>query len=138
MTTPSLRVLLVDDHPLFRQTMRDLLKDYPSLEVVGEASNGVEAVACVGKLKPDVVLMDIHLHDPMDGIVATCVINNHYPGVAIVGLSLDTREYVVTAMRSAGSFHVLTKEQTSAAHIYATIQKATASKTKHAAMRSKH
>ena len=46
--------------------MRDVLGAYPSLEAVGEASNGEEALGCAGTLKPDVVLMDIHLHEPMD------------------------------------------------------------------------
>ena len=68
---PSIRVFLVDDHPLFRQTMRSLLAPYSNVELVGEASDGYEAVESVRRLQPSVVLMDIHLQRMMDGIMAT-------------------------------------------------------------------
>lgn len=56
----------------------------------------------LGQLQPAVVLMDIHLRQTMDGITATRLIKAQYPGVAILGLSWDTREYVVSAMQQAG------------------------------------
>ena len=65
----------------------------------------------LGQLQPVVVLMDIHLRRTMDGITATRLIKAQYPGVAILGLSWDTREYVVSAMQQAGALEVLPKEQ---------------------------
>jgi DNA-binding NarL/FixJ family response regulator len=66
----KIRVLLVDDHLMFRETMRSLLSCYSDLEVVGEASDGQEAVESVGQLQPAVVLMDINLRK-MDGITGS-------------------------------------------------------------------
>jgi DNA-binding NarL/FixJ family response regulator len=123
---PCIRVLLVDDHALFRQTLRSLLTPYPNLDLVGEASDGQEAVENVARLQPSVVLMDIHLHRMMDGIAATRLITSQNPGVAVLGLSCDTRDYVVSAMRQAGAFEVLGKEQT-ADEVYGAIQRASAS-----------
>ena len=109
---PLIRVLLVDDNVLFRRTILSLLRSYPDLEVVGEASNGNEAVQMVGRLHPAVVLMDVHLGRAMDGIATTRVLTNQCPGLAVIGLSWDTREYVVSAMGQAGALDVLAKEQT--------------------------
>ena len=125
-SAPSIRVLVVDDEPLFRRTMRSILASYSDIEIVGEAGNGYEAVEHIKQLQPTVVLMDIHLQRAMDGIAATRLIKDLYPGVAILGLSLDTREYIVTAMEEAGAFEVLDKEQ-SGQHFYQAIQWAAAS-----------
>jgi DNA-binding NarL/FixJ family response regulator len=73
----KIRVLLVDDHQMFRDTMRNLLSGYSDLEVVGEASDGHEAVESVGQLRPAVVLMDINL-GKMDGITAARLIRSQY------------------------------------------------------------
>jgi DNA-binding NarL/FixJ family response regulator len=122
---PPIRVLLVDDNTLFRQTIRSLLTPYPNIELVGEASDGCEAVASVGRLRPTLVLMDINM-PKMDGVTATQVITSQYPDVAILGLSCETREYFVHAMLRAGAFDVLKKEQ-NADDVYDAIQRANAS-----------
>src|SRR5688500_15223883 len=106
-TPPKIHVFIVDDLVLFRQTLRSLLAPYPDIEVVGESGDVHEALESVGRLKPSVVLMDIHLQRVMDGIAGTRLMRSRYPDVAIVGLSLDTREYVAAAMREAGAFEVL-------------------------------
>jgi two-component system, NarL family, response regulator LiaR len=109
--TPKIRVLLVDDNAVFRRTILSMLRLYPDLEVVGEASNANEAVEMAGKLHPAVVLMDVHLGRVMDGIAATRILANQCPKMAVLGLSWDTREYVTSAMRIAGALDVLAKEQ---------------------------
>jgi DNA-binding NarL/FixJ family response regulator len=124
----KIRVLLVDDHPMFRDTMRELLAAYPDLEVVGEASDGHEAVETVGRLRPTVVLMDINMQK-MDGITAARLITSQSPYVAILGLSCDTRQYVVYAMEKAGAFEVLIKGR-SGDDVYKAIQRAVMSKMK--------
>ena len=106
-----IQVLLVDDSAVFRQTMRDVLAVYPNLELIGEATTASEAVEMAARLHPAVVLMDIHLGRVMDGIAATRLLSSQSPRVAILGLSWDTREYVISAMRQAGALDVLQKEQ---------------------------
>ena len=65
----NIRILIVDDHAMFRQVVRSILKPYPNIEVVGEASDGDEAVDNVGRLKPAIVLMDVNMQK-MDGVTA--------------------------------------------------------------------
>jgi two-component system, NarL family, response regulator LiaR len=107
-----IRVLLVDDNVVYKQTIRSLLGKYPDIQVIGEASNGNEAVQMAASLHPAVVLMDVHLGRAMDGIAATRVLTHQCPGLAVVGLSWDTREYVASAMHQAGALDMLAKEQT--------------------------
>jgi DNA-binding NarL/FixJ family response regulator len=58
---PQIRILLVDDHTLFRQGVKTMLSQEPDLEIVGEASNASEAVDCAASNRPDVVVMDISM-----------------------------------------------------------------------------
>ena len=111
-TAPTIRVLLVDDNSLFRRTILSVLRSYPDLELVGEASDGNEAVQMADRLHPAVVLMDVHLRRTMDGIAATRVLTHHCPRLAVLGLSWDTRGYVAAAMREAGALDVIEKERT--------------------------
>lgn len=127
VTAPRIRVLLVDDNPLFLQTMRSLLETYPDVEVIGTANDGGQAVERVAELQPAVVLMDVHLRRTMDGIAATRMIISRCPGVAILGLSWDTRDYVVSAMLQAGAFEVLMKDRSAGNEVHGAIQRAVAS-----------
>jgi DNA-binding NarL/FixJ family response regulator len=120
----TIRILIVDDHAMFRQVVRSILKPYPNIEVIGEASDGDEAVVRVGQLKPDVVLMDINMQK-MDGVTAARLIKVQYPEVAILGLSAKAKHYDIYAMQKAGAFEVLSKEQT-VHELYAAIQRAVA------------
>ena len=106
--TGGIRVLLVDDHRMVREGIRSLLKTVQSIDVVGEASNGAEAIVCVGKLSPQVVVMDINM-PKMDGLAATKLVRRHYPNVAILGLSVSEDSYHKSAMEKAGAFRVMTK-----------------------------
>jgi DNA-binding NarL/FixJ family response regulator len=105
-----IRVLVVDDHPLIRQGFRMILSAQPDLEVVGEASDGNEALSVVGSLSPDVILMDVRMAG-MDGIEATRQIR--FGLEAAVGprvLILTTfglDEYVVDALRAGASGFLL-------------------------------
>jgi two-component system response regulator NreC len=106
--------------------MRSLLVRYPDLEVVGEASDGSEAIEKVGRLQAEVVLMDVHLGRVIDGIAATRLLIHQFPGVAVLGLSCDSREYVAAGMRQAGALDVLAKEQT-VEEVHEAIRRAAAS-----------
>ena len=120
----NIRILIVDDHAMFRRVVRSVLKPYPNIEVVGEASDGDEAVVSVGQLKPAIVLMDINMQR-MDGVTAARLIRAQHPEVAILGLSAKAKHYDIYAMQRAGAFEVLSKEQ-SVHELYAAIQRAVA------------
>jgi DNA-binding NarL/FixJ family response regulator len=120
----SLRVLLVDDHAMLRQGLRCALEVYPNIEVVGEASDGEEALACVAKVQPTVVVMDICM-PRMDGIAATRLIKTRYPNIAVIGLSMERKDYTVYSMQKAGAFDVVPKEN-AVVELHAAIQQAVA------------
>lgn len=104
-----IRVLLVDDHAVVRQGLRSLLESYADMEVVGEAGNGLEAVALAEKLKPDVVLMDINMPQ-MDGVEATGRIKAARPSTIVIGLSMHMSGHYEQKMNEAGAAGYLSKE----------------------------
>ena len=120
----KIRLLIVDDHAMVRQGLRAVLQSYPNIEVVGEAANGEEGVACVQKLQPAVIVMDIGMPN-LDGIGATRLIKIQYPQIAVVGLSVNAPSFHVDAMLKAGAFEVLTKDK-AVDELYSAIQRAIA------------
>jgi len=100
--TKKIRVLLVDDHSLVRRGFRRLLEDDPSIAVVGEGSNGNEAIQLVGELKPDVVVMDSAMPDT-SGLVATRAILAKAPDVKILMLSMHSEQTLVRQAMDAGA-----------------------------------
>ena len=104
----AVTVLIADDQTLFREGIKDLLEDEKGIDVVGEASNGPEAVAMAKKLKPDVILMDIKL--PMlDGIAATRIVRKECPQTNVLILSSYEDEAHVTEAIQAGANGYLSK-----------------------------
>ncbi|WP_283136540.1 response regulator [Rhizohabitans arisaemae] len=98
-----IKVLLVDDHVLVRAGFRMLLGTEPGLTAVGEAADGHEAVRRSHELRPDVVLMDLHMPG-MDGVAATERIVAELPDTKVLALStFDLEEYVVAALRAGAS-----------------------------------
>jgi DNA-binding NarL/FixJ family response regulator len=115
------RVRIVDNQFIVRQTFRCILKHYVNIEVVGEASDGDEAIAYTARFQPAVVLMDINMRK-FDGITAARLIKTQYPHVAVLGLSADAQTYNVSAMQQAGAFEVLQKDD-AMTNLYAAIQR---------------
>jgi DNA-binding NarL/FixJ family response regulator len=112
---PDIGVLLVDDHPLMRESFRALLDASPGFAVVGEAGTGAEAVRMAHQYHPDVVLMDVRMPE-MDGIEATRRIcaGAETPSVRVLILTtFDLDEYVYAALR-AGASGFLVKDVTAA------------------------
>lgn len=95
-----IRILLVDDHPVVRKGLSACLSDCPNLVVVGEASDGVEAMRKAGELSPDLVLMDVEM-PVMNGLMATEAICKRYPKTKVLVLSMhDNRDYVIQAIQA--------------------------------------
>jgi PAS domain S-box-containing protein len=104
----ALRILIVDDHAAVRTVFRELLQERPELQVVGEAANGIEAIAETGTLKPDVILMDVSM-PLMDGVEATRRIRSEFPSIQVLGLSTHLRGNDLHAIEHAGAAGFYTK-----------------------------
>jgi DNA-binding NarL/FixJ family response regulator len=102
MPSPSIRVVLVDDHALVRQGFRRILEDDPDLQVVGEASNGLDAIGLVKKTDPDVVVMDMAMPE-MSGLHATMELMKQRPGTKVLILSMYSDEQYVRNALDAGA-----------------------------------
>jgi DNA-binding NarL/FixJ family response regulator len=102
-----LRILLVDDHVLFRKGVAALLARRPEMEVVGEASDGLEAIIAAREVVPDVILMDIHM-PKCDGLEATRMIKRELPHVKIVILTVsDDEQNLFEAIKSGAQGYLL-------------------------------
>src|SRR4051812_11962068 len=103
------RLLLADDHQIFRDGLAGLLEKQADLTVIGEAADGREAVTLSQKLNPDVVLMDLNMHE-LNGVDATRAILNDNPNIKIIGLSMREDDQVVVDMLRAGAKGYVPKE----------------------------
>ncbi|RPD43612.1 MULTISPECIES: response regulator transcription factor [Chitinophagaceae] len=106
-TTP-LRLVLADDHELFRDGLQVMLKKQPTIETIGEASNGVELLYLVRTLHPDVVITDIKMPQ-MDGIEATRQLVKEFPKLPVIALSMFDEENLIVDMLEAGARGYLLK-----------------------------
>ncbi len=106
--TPMIRILLVDDHALFRSGMRSILEEHPGMEVIGEAESGEAAVDFVRRQTPDVVLMDVHMSG-IGGIEATRRIQRIAPETKVVALTALDQEPFPSRLLDAGARGYLTK-----------------------------
>ncbi|GAP98034.1 response regulator [Leptolyngbya sp. NIES-2104] len=104
-----IRLLIVDDQPIFRQDLATLLSLEADLEVVGQAENGQDAIALVPSLQPDVILMDVRM--PIcDGVTATAEIHQRYTWIRILVLTtFDDDEYIEQCLK-AGALGYLLKD----------------------------
>ena len=102
MTQP-IKLLIVDDHPVFRQGLRDVLETDPRIQVVGEAADGEIAIELAYQLSPDVILMDINL-PTINGLQVTRKIRSQLPHINIIMITgYDDAEQVFHALRSGAS-----------------------------------
>ena len=105
----TIRILIADDHSMVRQGLRMFLELDPELEVVGEASNGDEAVRMARQLRPDVVVMDLVMPG-MDGIAATKVIRDDLPETEVLALTSVLEDALVVEAVRAGAIGYLLKD----------------------------
>jgi DNA-binding NarL/FixJ family response regulator len=101
------RVLLADDHSLFREGIRPLLEDQEDIEIIGEAEDGLEAIKLAAKLKPTVILMDINM-PVIDGVEATRTILDKNEAIGIIILTMYPQdEYVFEALKAGARAYLL-------------------------------
>lgn len=106
MTQP-IRVLLVDDHALFRSGIRLLLQRHPEFEIVGEAGDGMEGVKRAARLKPDVVLLDLHMPG-LSGRDAAAMMTEEAPGTHVLMLTVsEDAEDLIAALRAGACGYLL-------------------------------
>jgi NarL family two-component system response regulator LiaR len=103
-----IRVLIVDDHAVVREGITTFLKVHRDLEMVGEASGGLEAIRLCGQLQPDVVLMDLVMPE-MDGPTTIRLINQTFPLIQVIALTSFGQEDMVRAALQAGAVSYLLK-----------------------------
>lgn len=105
--SPGIRLVICDDHPVVRTGLRGMLSGEPDFEVAGEAANGREAVSLVGRVEPDVVLMDLRMPE-MDGVEATGRIKGEWPQAQVLVLTTyDTDADIVRAVEAGATGYLL-------------------------------
>lgn len=109
----TLRVLLVDDHPIVRAGLRSLFTPTADVEIVGEAATGEEAIALARHLHPDVVLCDLRLGDGMDGVQTIEALRTLDPAPAVVILTTFDRDAEILGAIEAGAAGYLLKDSPS-------------------------
>jgi len=106
----QIRLLIADDNAVYRHALREILEAHPSLQVVGEATDGEDAILRAEELQPAIVLMDINM-PKLNGIAATRRIKADHQSIRIIGLSVHTERDYVDAMLDAGAVALLSKEK---------------------------
>ncbi len=105
----GIRVILADDHKLFREGLHLLIEEQSDIKVVADAEDGLAAIRLVREFSPDVVIMDISMHD-LNGIESTRQIITQFPGVKVIALSMHSEKRFVIEMLKAGASGYLLKD----------------------------
>ncbi len=108
MSSDTIRIMIVDDHSVVRSGLGAFLQVFDDFELVGEASNGKEAVDACGTYRPDVVLMDLVM-PVMDGAQATKEIREHYPEIQVIVLTSFKEDNLIEGALQAGAIGYLLK-----------------------------
>lgn len=106
--TNPIKIILADDHEIFRDGFKAMLKKQPSVELIGEAADGEELVELTRQSQPDVVVTDIKM-PKMDGLQATKIIATEFPHIGIIALSMIDEENLIIDMMEAGAKGYLLK-----------------------------
>lgn len=113
-----IRLVIVDDHVLVRQTWKMVLQRDSRIQVIAECSSGTEAIECAAKELPDVILMDINM-SPINGFDATREITGKHPQIKIIGTSINNQPAYVRNLMQLGASGYVTKNSPSAEMIEA-------------------
>jgi DNA-binding NarL/FixJ family response regulator len=107
-TRPTIRVIIADDHEIFRDGLRLMIQKQPDIEVLAEAGDGQELVNFTKQLLPDVIITDVKM-PRMDGTAATRYLTEHYPAIGIIALTMFDEEDLIVDMLEAGAKGYLLK-----------------------------
>lgn len=107
-TLPDIKIVIADDHEIFRDGLKLMLSKFPEIIIVGEAENGRELLQLATKLNPDVILTDIKM-PLLDGIEATKKLTTSHPNIGIIGLSMFDEDDLIIDMLEAGAKGYLLK-----------------------------
>ncbi|MEP0813102.1 MAG: response regulator transcription factor [bacterium] len=105
----AIRIIIADDHKLFREGLHSLLEKLPGVEIIGEADNGRDTIQLVSKLSPHIVIMDISMPG-LNGIEATVQLSKKCPNTKVIALSMHSDRRFVTEMLKAGAYAYLVKD----------------------------
>ncbi|GAB2830114.1 response regulator [Ferruginibacter profundus] len=108
MNTRIIKVIIADDHEIFRDGLKLMLQKQPDIEVAGEAGDGKELIAMVKQTLPDVVITDVKM-PTLDGVTATKHLTEHYPSIGIIALTMFDEEDLIVDMLEAGAKGYLLK-----------------------------
>jgi two-component system, NarL family, response regulator DegU len=101
------KIVLADDHGIVRDGIKSTLRDEKNFKVIGEASNGLEAIEKVKSLSPDVIIIDINMPE-MNGIEATAIISKKYPDTRALVLSMhDNEDYILKSIEAGAAGYLL-------------------------------
>ena len=107
MKTKQIKIILADDHEIFRDGFKSMLRKQPSIEMIGEAANGDELVKLTRQLLPDVVVTDIKM-PKMDGLEAAKIIAREFPRIGIIALSMiDEESQIIDTMEAGAKGYLL-------------------------------
>lgn len=107
MGTDKIKIILVDDHYIVRNGIRALFDDVDEIEVIGEASNGLEAISKVAELRPLIAILDISMPQ-MNGLDAAQIIHNQYPETKTLIMSMhDNKEYILRSLEVGADGYLL-------------------------------
>lgn len=105
----EIKIVLVDDHKLLRDGLRNIIEQKSNMHIIGEASNGRDAIKLCSKLCPDVIVIDVAMPE-MNGIEAAKQIHKNQPNIKIIGLSMHSGKQFIQGMFKAGAFGYLLKD----------------------------
>jgi DNA-binding NarL/FixJ family response regulator len=105
----KIKIILVDDHQLLRDGLRNIIEQRANMHIIGEASDGREAIKICSKLVPNVLVMDISMPG-LNGIEAAIQIHKSNPEIKIIGLSMHSTKQFIQGMFRAGAFGYLLKD----------------------------
>ena len=108
MANPSIKILIVDDHPRVRESLHVFLELWDDFEIIGEASSGKEAIQLSERLQPDVILMDLIMPN-IDGVEASEIIHETYPEIRIILMTSSVDYDPIAVVQKTGASAYLIK-----------------------------
>lgn len=108
MADKFIRLILVEDHKMVLESLKQLLEESPNIKIIASCNNGTDAIKLAREHRPDIMLIDVNM-SPVDGFEATRAITQNDPGIRVIGLSINNQPYYAEKMLESGAMGYLTK-----------------------------